>query len=60
MRLGVQLVAQQPSGRANIGDEIPATLYVAVAQILTYVFQLRVAKRAGQQPPPKPDVAVQE
>jgi flagellar biosynthetic protein FlhB len=44
----------------DIGDEIPATLYVAVAQILTYVFQLKVAKRAGQQPPPKPDVEVQE
>ena len=44
----------------DIGDEIPATLYVAVAQILTYVFQLKVAKRAGQQPPPKPDVNVAE
>jgi len=44
----------------DIGDEIPATLYVAVAQILSYVFQLRVAKRAGNQPPPKPDVDVQE
>ena len=44
----------------EIGDEIPATAYVAVAQVLSYVFQLRVAKRAGQQPPPKPDVSVQE
>lgn len=44
----------------DIGDEIPGTLYVAVAQILTYVFQLRVAKREGQQPPPKPDVEVKE
>jgi flagellar biosynthesis protein FlhB len=44
----------------DIGDEIPATLYVAVAQILTYVFQLKVARKAGQQPPPKPDVEVQE
>jgi flagellar biosynthesis protein FlhB len=44
----------------EIGDEIPSTLYVAVAQILSYVFQLRVAKRAGQQPPPKPDVSVTE
>lgn len=44
----------------DIGDEIPGTLYIAVAQILTYVFQLRVAKRAGQQPPPKPDVEVKE
>ncbi len=44
----------------EIGDEIPSNLYVAVAQILSYVFQLRVAKRAGQQPPPKPDVTVSE
>jgi flagellar biosynthetic protein FlhB len=44
----------------DIGDEIPATLYIAVAQILTYVFQLKVAKRAGQEPPLKPDVAVAE
>jgi flagellar biosynthetic protein FlhB len=44
----------------DIGDEIPATLYVAVAQILTYVFQLRVAKRAGGPVPPKPDVTVTE
>ena len=44
----------------DIGDEIPATLYIAVAQILTYAFQLKVAKRAGQQPPPKPDVSVEE
>jgi flagellar biosynthesis protein FlhB len=42
----------------EIGDEIPATLYVAVAQILTYVFQLRVVKRAGGPVPPKPDVSV--
>jgi flagellar biosynthetic protein FlhB len=44
----------------DIGGEIPATLYVAVAQILTYVFQLRVAKRGGGPVPPKPDVEVQE
>jgi flagellar biosynthetic protein FlhB len=44
----------------DIGDEIPSTLYVAVAQILTYVFQLKVAKRAGHQAPPKPDVTVEE
>ncbi|HKU16703.1 MAG TPA: flagellar biosynthesis protein FlhB [Steroidobacteraceae bacterium] len=39
----------------DIGDEIPATLYVAVAQILTYVFQLKVGQR-----PPRPDIQVQE
>lgn len=44
----------------DIGAEVPASLYVAVAQVLSYVFQLRVAKRAGQQPPPKPDVDVKE
>jgi flagellar biosynthetic protein FlhB len=44
----------------DIGDEIPAALYVAVAQILTYVFQLRLARRAGHEPPPKPDVEVAE
>jgi flagellar biosynthetic protein FlhB len=44
----------------DIGEEIPGNLYVAVAQVLTYVFQLRVAKRAGGPVPPKPDVAVTE
>lgn len=44
----------------DIGGEIPATVYQAVAQVLTYVFQLRVAKRSGFQPPPRPDVTVEE
>ena len=39
----------------DIGDEIPATLYVAVAQILTYVFQLKVGGK-----PERPDIQVQE
>jgi flagellar biosynthetic protein FlhB len=39
----------------DIGDEIPATLYIAVAQILTYVFQLKVGQK-----PPRPDIEVQE
>jgi flagellar biosynthetic protein FlhB len=29
----------------EIGGEIPAQLYVAVAQVLTYIFQLRTARR---------------
>lgn len=37
----------------EIGDEIPSGLYVAVAQVLTYVFQLRAAK-AGRAPRPEP------
>lgn len=37
----------------EIGDEIPSGLYVAVAQVLTYIFQLRAA-RAGAGPRPEP------
>lgn len=44
----------------EIGGEIPATVYSAVAQVLTYVFQLRASKRSGFQPPPRPDVTVEE
>jgi flagellar biosynthetic protein FlhB len=36
----------------EIGDEIPAGLYVAVAQVLTYVFQLRAAT-TGRAPKPE-------
>jgi len=38
----------------DIGAEIPTTLYVAVAQVLTYLAQLRTARRHGAQPPPLP------
>ena len=44
----------------DIGHEIPANLYVAVAQILSYVFQLKASKQAGYPPPPKPTVQVEE
>jgi flagellar biosynthesis protein FlhB len=40
----------------EIGDEIPSTLYVAVAQILTYIYQLKTARRDGMQPPTPPDI----
>jgi len=40
----------------EIGEEIPATLYVAVAQVLTYIYQLKTARREGQQPPTPPDI----
>ncbi len=36
----------------EIGDEIPSGLYAAVAQVLTYIFQLRAAK-AGRAPRPE-------
>ena len=44
----------------DIGDEIPANLYVAVAQVLTYIFQLRTARRDHQQPPAKPVIEFTE
>jgi flagellar biosynthetic protein FlhB len=44
----------------EIGDEIPSHLYVAVAQVLSYVFQLRVAKRHGAPMPERPVVEVEE
>ncbi len=46
----------------SIGGEIPVTLYVAVAQVLTYVYQLRTARRTGAPPPapPRIDPAIDE
>src|SRR5512139_212562 len=40
----------------EIGDEIPADLYVAVAQVLTYIFQLRAAQRDHQSLPALPKI----
>jgi flagellar biosynthesis protein FlhB len=40
----------------EIGAPVPASLYVAVAQVLTYVYQLRAARRAGEAPPVPPAI----
>jgi flagellar biosynthesis protein FlhB len=40
----------------EIGNEIPATLYVAVAQVLTYIYQLKSSRRSGMNPPTPPDI----
>lgn len=40
----------------DIGAPIPATLYVAVAQVLTYVYQLRVTRGTGAAPPVPPNI----
>ena len=42
----------------EIGREIPAALYVAVAQVLAYVFQLRQAVAQGDAPPVPPSPQV--
>lgn len=56
---GVAVVEAPPLARAlhrsvEIGREVPAALYVAVAQVLTYVFQLKAARERGAAPPPVP------
>jgi len=59
----IPLVEAPPLARAlyattELGREIPASLYVAVAQILAYVFQLKAATARGDAPPkpPQPDI----
>lgn len=41
---------------ANIDDEIPANLYAAVAQVLTYIYQLRDWRRRPGAAGPRPSV----
>ena len=42
--------------------EVPANLYVAVAQVLTYVYQLKAARQSGAVPPTPPtiDASIEE
>jgi flagellar biosynthesis protein FlhB len=61
----VPLVEAPPLARAlhancELGDEIPARLYAVVAQVLTYVYQLRTARRRGGTPPEAPVIAALE
>ncbi len=60
---GVPLFSAPPLARVlfrttEIGDEIPARLYTAVAQILAYIYQLNEALKPGQRrpQPPVPDI----
>ena len=60
---GVTVVEAPPLARAlfrsvEVGRAVPAALYVAVAQVLTYVYQLRAARERGAAPPPAPVVEV--
>lgn len=62
----VPLLAAPPLARSlyystDLGDEIPTELYVAVAQVLAYVFQLKVIlRRGGVAPPPPGDLPIPE
>lgn len=58
---GVPTVSAPPLARAlfrhvDIGRQIPHALFVAVAQVLTYVFQLKLARRRGYAPPRPPEI----
>jgi len=57
----VPLFEAPPLARAlfravDLNREVPATLYVAVAQVLTYVYQLRAARNSGAVPPTPPTI----
>ncbi len=61
----VPLVAAPPLARAlyyntELEREIPEGLYLAVAQVLAYVYQLSVATHPGERPPPPTDLPVPE
>ena len=56
----VAIVSAPPLARAlyastEIDQEIPAGLYVAVATILTYIYQLKITQASGDIPPDTPD-----
>ena len=58
---GVPTVSAPPLARAlfrhvDIGRQIPHALFVAVAQVLTYVLQLKMARRRGYAPPRPPEI----
>ncbi|MEX2257880.1 MAG: flagellar biosynthesis protein FlhB [Woeseia sp.] len=61
----VPLFSAPPLARAlvrstEIGQEIPAALYTAVAQVLAYIFQLKTATAHGHRNPAPPEPEVDE
>ena len=57
---GVPVIEAPPLARSinrfvDLGDEIPAGLYAAVAEVLAYVYRLRAARDGGLPAPPAPD-----
>lgn len=62
---GVPLVTAPPLARAlyystELGQEIPQGLYLAVAQVLAYVYQLKAARSPKEWPSPPEDLPVPE
>jgi flagellar biosynthetic protein FlhB len=65
LEANVPLYEAPPLARAiyyntRINDEIPAALYVSVAQVLAYIFQLREFRKGGAYPQPPVDLQVPE
>ncbi len=65
LEANVPLYEAPPLARAiyyntRINDEIPAALYVAVAQVLAYIFQLREFRKGGAYPQAPADLQVPE
>jgi len=65
LEANVPLYEAPPLARAiyyntRINDEIPAALYVSVAQVLAYIFQLREFRKGGAYPQPPADLQVPE
>ena len=61
----ILLLETPPLARAlyhctDIGKEIPHGLYVAVAQVLAYVFQLREVQKNGGEKPTRPEPEIPE
>lgn len=54
------LLARALYWTTDIGQEIPATLYLAVAQVLTYVYRLKTVHAQGGPWPEQPAVQVDE
>tara|TARA_R110001592_G_scaffold38315_2_gene126462 strand:- start:5594 stop:6730 length:1137 start_codon:yes stop_codon:yes gene_type:complete len=60
---GIEQVAAPPLARsiyhhAEVGHEIPSGLYLAVAQVLAYIFQLKQFKRRVSPRPKMPDFPI--
>jgi len=54
------LLARALYWTTDLGQEIPSQLYLAVAQVLTYVYRLKLVREQGGQWPERPTVEVDE
>jgi flagellar biosynthetic protein FlhB len=52
-------LARALHGHCEIGAEVPVKLYAAVAQLLSYVYQLKAAADTGRAAPAAPDIPVE-